>query len=377
MDTYNDRPEFGTMISAHNRRIALGLAAAMSAYCNCSPSMADPIAGTALEVRGDFHSGKNDNKDCSGLECELQTDKDISAAVCMPDRRCYAASDEARFIQEFAYIGNAIWPGRRLYLAEADEIEERNRNIDELDIEAFAADGEEIFAVGSHSWKRNGCEAHPSRHAIFHFKPRIDLQDSRKPVQSTSVSLDSMFEQFPLLRDSFGQPLQKNGINIEGAAIMGGRMYIGFRAPYGGPDDQHGYVLSLESAALANGTIAAPKLHTLQLGQKGAGIRSMETVAGGLLLLTGPAGANAGDQPPCDTSSPHLDNAAHLYFWNLISPNLKHIAEIELPKKKWKAETVMLDPARAQDGPNINVVIFFDGPKNGKPRRYAIPRELF
>jgi hypothetical protein len=298
----------------------------------------------------------------------------------MPDNRCFAASDEARFVQEFSYFDDRIVPGRRIYLAESEEIAERNGKLDELDIEALAAGDGGIFAVGSHSNKRKKCEPQASRHGVYHFRPVIDMIRPRVPVISRRISFDSVFAKFPVLNEKLNQPIQNNGLNIEGAATFGQKLFVGLRAPFHGEDDTSAYIVSTDSKAIANGdeaaAVEAAELHPIRFEQKGVGIRSMEPIDGGLLLLVADAGAEAGKRDECNSDSPYLGQGAFLYFWDMGSEKAVLVSEIALPKADWKAESVILDPAFDQGGNDLHVLVFFDGPKSGKPHRYKVSKDL-
>jgi hypothetical protein len=342
-------------------------------------AQASDIEKKEIEVVGRFVSGKN-KKNCDGMACVLKKDKDLSATICLADGRCFAASDETRFVQAFSISENVIKVEHRLYLKRTDEAQERKGDADEIDIEALATNNSGIFAVGSHSWKREGCERQSSRHGIFYFKPEIDSAHPRKPVISKSFSLDDVIRKTPQLAGHLDQPLQRNGLNIEGAAVYKDRLYLGFRAPYLESNVRKGYILSLDAKEVTEGRATKPDLHTLEFQHDGVGIRAMEPFGDGLLLLTGVAGAKQAKSGPeicSEEDSEHLENLAHLYYWRPGQKIPKLVMNVELPKKKWKAEGLMLDPDQSDDAGSVKIILFFDGPKNGKPHRYKVPRNLF
>ena len=344
------------------------------------------LTGTPVNIdtgTGNFLSGRNIDES-AGMTGHLAIDKDISGAICLVDGRCFAASDETRFVQQFSLTSGGIKPGQRLYLKKTSEGKERAGDVGELDFEALARHQGGVFAIGSHSWKRNRCKVHTRRHVIYYFKPRFESADPRAPQASASFSLDETFTRYPQLSAALARPLQRNGLNIEGAAVLAQRLFIGFRAPYDRHNPFQGFILSLAVSAAENGRAVNPRLHTLTFPHKGTGIRAMEPLQGGLLLLTGNAGARAakgknGNPPPeeCKTASLYRKGLTQLFFWNRIGTTPHLVANIKLPAEDLKAEALMLHPDQPDGGGPVRVIIFFDGARNGSPHIYDIPRDLF
>lgn len=342
-------------------------------------SHADPVSGTKVKVKGQFTSGQN-RGDCRGRDCALRNDKDISGAVCLSKKLCFAASDETRFVQQFSFSSGEIKAGRRVYLGKTEELRERRGETDEFDLEALARFKSGVFAVGSHSWKRQDCEPHATRLNVFYFKPAPDGVESRKTVKAKSFSLRKLIRRESALDAGFDQPLQANGLNIEGAAVLGRRLYIGFRAPIDQDDARKGFVLSLDADSASRGKRAKADLHTLRFAEKGLGIRAMEPYGKGILLLTGDSGAPKSDMsnPPeaaCRKNSRHLGNEPQLYFWKPNAGSLKLIAEIKRPKKDWKAEGLLVVPGQAKNAKTVRLMIFFDGASKGAPRLIRLDRK--
>ncbi len=345
-----------------------------------SKAQADPIKGEKVKIKGQFTNGQNKGN-CRGRDCKLRNDKDISGAVCLPKNLCFAASDETRFVQQFSFSSGGIKAGRRLYLGKTDELRERHDEIDEFDLEALARFRSGVFAVGSHSWKRQDCEEHKTRLHVFYFKPGRDGRDSRKPVTAKKFSLRKLIKRESALESGFNEPLQANGLNIEGAAVLGQRLYIGFRAPIDQGDPRNGYVLSLDAESASKGKAAKPDLHTLTFGSKGLGIRAMEPFGKGILLLTGDSGAPKSDlkNPPkaaCRKNSRHLGNEPQLYFWKPGSGTPKLVAKIKRPRKTWKAEGLLVVPGQAKNARTVELMVFFDGASGGAPRLIELDRKM-
>ncbi len=373
------------MTSKYYKRTAFGLAAWALTFAVVVPftlraEAADGvITGVELKVKGRLTSGQN-KKECKGLACEVKKDKDVSGGICFDADRCFVASDETRFVQEISLLDGRIVAGRRLYLLETDERAERHKEPDELDLEALARYRDGVIAVASHSNKRKECTPQASRHNLFYFKPKFDDSKPRQPVASQATNLDDVIKGVPELAEHLNKPLQDNGLNIEGAAVLGSRLYIGFRAPVSPKDPRRGFVLSLDANEITRGVAAKPKLHTLRFPKEGTGIRAMEPFAGGLFLLTGASGAAASNDPNCNKPSDHLKNAPALYFWNTTSTEPKFIGIVGLPEKKkrkdeFKPEGLLLVPGQPVNAPTVKLIVFYDGPKEGRPHLIEIASE--
>jgi hypothetical protein len=162
---------------------------------------------------------------------------------------------------------------------------------EEIDLEGLALRGDTLFAVGSHSLvRRRLAVVHkPARDRLF----RLRLDTSGR-VNGTveSVSLRALLEDDPLL-SPFGRiPGKENGVDIEGLAVSGERLYLGLRSPV----LRSGHVPVL---VLPFDDPTAYELRWIDLG--GLGIRGLHRVEGGFLVLAGPRGSDG------DTA---------VYFWD-------------------------------------------------------------
>ena len=178
----------------------------------------------------------------------------------------------------------------------------------ELDAEAAATDGRYFYVTGSHSAKRSDCASNPgSRHVIrFRLDPSTG-RALRSPANNPAGALvdyadtdrlwDIMQTQ-PALAAHVGErkclgseppskaPLMagQQGVNIEGMAVQGGRLYFGFRGPVVGGVAK---VLAVNADALFAGGDPQTAVTRIALGAH-RGIRDMVAVKNGLLLLAGP-----------------------------------------------------------------------------------------
>lgn len=116
--------------------------------------------------------------------------------------------------------------------------------VEEMDLEGIAVDGQTVFVLGSHSSRRkkvdaekayaknraalmSSPEAQPSRGILIRFE--LDAAGKAGSIQRTSLrSFLNVTEPFK----SFGAIASKeNGIDAEGVAVLDQRLFIGFRGP--------------------------------------------------------------------------------------------------------------------------------------------------
>ena len=186
----------------------------------------------------------------------------------------------------------------------------------ELDAEGAATDGRYFYVTGSHSAKRSDCASNPeSRHVIrFRLDPATG-RALRSPANNPAGALVdyadtgrlwNIMQAQPALAAHVGErkclgsePPSKapslagqQGVNIEGLAVQGGKLYFGFRGPVVGDVAK---VLEVNADALFTGGDAQAAVTSIALGAH-RGIRDMVAVKNGLLLLAGPddSAANKG-----------------------------------------------------------------------------------
>lgn len=155
----------------------------------------------------------------------------------------------------------------------------------------------------------------------------------------------------------FNVLLADNGANIEGIAVKGGRMYLGFRGP---STDSNAFILSVDAAKVfTKKDPVDAKVAKVKLGPN-AGIRDLAAVEGGVLILSGPVNDQA--------------VVPSIFFWNDQTGDPKTLGELEIPEKLKadKAETLLI--LRDEKGKPYHVLIMFDGPANGGPTEYHVPR---
>ena len=284
------------------RSLALPLLAAALAWGNGAAAQPPPPRvqpnGPAWDSGAgfDFDLGKKKVK---------KTRQSVSAMACNLDARqrriCLIAFDEGAQAR-YAYLGDKV------LAADAEAVVLRSTG-EELDAEGAATDGRYFYVTGSHSAKRNDCASNPgSRHVLrFKLDPTTG-RAARFPAGSGALAdyadtgrLWAVMQAQPGLAAHVGEgkclgaePPGKapklagqQGVNIEGLAVQGGRLYFGFRGPALNGVAQ---VLAVDADALFDAQATRdlkPTLTRLALGPN-RGIRDMVAVKSGFLLLAGP-----------------------------------------------------------------------------------------
>lgn len=288
--------------------------------------------------------------------------KNLSAAGLVGDLLVVAGDEDDR-LQILRRRGDhyELLPGRAIPLNDAGQ---------EADVEGIASEGDTVYVIGSHSCKRPKPKpaasreenvrrietvepASPSRDILARF--RLAADGTHSPVEAST--LRPAISRSPVLR-AFGQiPCKENGVDIEGLAVHEGQLRVGFR----GPVLQRGFVPVL---ACSFGTpVAASEIVYVNLG--GRGIRDLERVAGGFLILAG----SVSDAPV----------SFQLYFWDGAdclpgaieagaAGRLALIGEVPNPRNA-KAEGLVVE---GETDEHYTLLILFDGLDEGGATRLRI-----
>ena len=152
-----------------------------------------------------------------------------------------------------------------------------------------------------------------------------------------------------------GDFAHEQGANVEGLAILGGNLFVGFRGPV-----QNGGRTSSSSIAMPCSARRAPRTSTIEvkLGN-GMGVRDLAAVAGGLLVLSGP-----GDDDP--------GKAAIYYYDDGKGTVVFALGQIPDPADGGKPEALLLleeTPTR------YRVLVLSDSAKNGEPTEFLIDKK--
>lgn len=299
-----------------------------------------------------------------GPKKAAKTRQSVSGIACSPNaqqqRVCLLAFDEG--VQaRWATLHNGVLQADPSPLALRD-------GTGELDAEGAATDGRFFYVTGSHSAKRKSGESNPhSRHVLRFQRDPASGRALRTPDGALQGYADTgrlwaVMQAQPALQAHAQENAalgKDGGINIEGLAVRDGRLFFGLRSM--------GAVLAVDAAALF--TPADPVQATVSLLALGAGrgIRDMQAVGQGFLLLAGPDDA-AASQP--------LGWA--VAWWDGHSRQPQLLATLDLSgvqrtacDKETKPEALAVLQETAS---HYRVLVLSDGMCDGGPLEFNIPR---
>jgi Protein of unknown function (DUF3616) len=284
----------------------------------------------------------------------------ISGAACTtrmpPLNSCLVVNDEKKYAQFFSIEGTVIKPGKVIRL-----VDENAKG--DPDAEGACYNKGYFYVTGSHGRSRH----HPEKNSdpsymVFRFpvdevtgKPTFDVSEDKVSGVEMSRRLRDVIKD--KVSAFYDQPLSENGVNIEGIAVKDGRMYLGLRGP---SDNGEAFILSVDSEAVFTPdkslNASSSQLH---LGPY-TGIRDLAAVSDGLLVLTGPVNEQA--------------VAPTVRHWNPTTGALGPPKELNISGSPTgaKAETLLL--LRDVDNEPWRALVMFDGPENGAPTEYLLPR---
>lgn len=243
----------------------------------------------------------------------------------------------------------------------------------ELDGEGVAYAQGAFYVIGSHGYPRDkkmkldpeadadkikARIAASSQVVRIRLKPNAHSPLTENDIQDVTASsgLRTVIAENPVLDRFLDRRLENNGITIEGVAVLGNRLFAGFREP--SLEDGRAPVLSVALDNLFGSGSALPDMKLLPLGE-GLGIRDLAAFEGGMLVLAGPAGEAPGPYK--------------VYWWNGRDDKVDFLADITEATqagKDLKPEAILpLDV-----GPSgVRVLILFDGGEEGSPLPVVIP----
>ena len=312
--------------------------------------------GTGFEFALKENKARKTRRSISGVACHLNAGG---------ERICLLAFDEGAQARYATVRPNQLVPDPQpVVLASGPG---------ELDAEAAATDGRYLYVTGSHSAKRADCSSNPSSRHVFRLT--LDPATGRGKPDSLTESdrLWDIMKTVPVLKDHVGErqclgsePSQR-GINIEGLAVSGERLYFGFRGPV---IDGEAWVLSVDSAALFGRANPAPQLSRLALGPN-RGVRDLVAVKDGFLILAGPDDGASTQALPWTLHFWDGKSSANLAASRLLATlGVSNVAlracDSEL---KPEAITVLEDNADS-----LRVLVLSDGMCDGGPLAFTVPR---
>jgi hypothetical protein len=287
-----------------------------------------------------------------------ENNQNISAIAVVGDR-LIVGNDEGNEINILKHNGEGYANERSISLSKGKEI----------DVEGIACEGAIVYVIGSHSYKRKKIKLEQSYEQNRKALETVSLEPQRDQLfrfnlntnsELEQTSLRSILESNKILQLFTKIPSKENGIDIEGIAVHQGLLYIGFR----GPVLRENWVPVLKCQFAK--PITQADLVFVNLG--GRGIRDITRVNDGFLILAGPVGDGPGSY--------------QVYFWDGEDciPGSRTSGRIgqseflgEIPvDENAKAEGLALLKESYSD---YEVLIVFDGVKNGRPSRYKITKK--
>lgn len=340
-----------------SRRLSLGLAITATAAVIgiapvCAQSIIEPTGPTwpvALEFKKDSKARKA-----------------ISGAACAPTSPpvCLAGNDEKKYAQFFTLKDMRLVPDELIRLVPDNE---NGIAFDELDIEGVAYDDGFFYLIGSHGAPRTSDKpVDPSRFLILRFK--VNKQSGKPDFKFSDDFIDTKaIEKTNVLREviknaqHIGPFAEKhlnaeNGVNIEGIAVKGERIFLGFRGP---SVDKQAFILEVDKNGVFGTAAMNPKVHPISLGDN-IGIRDLAALkTGGMLILSGPVVETAGTYS--------------ISYWDEQSTAPKPRAELRGVPAGGKPETVIV--IDESDPQYYRVLVLIESIENGNPLEYLVPRQ--
>jgi hypothetical protein len=317
------------------------------------------LAGPAPGKDKDFWKVK---PDIIGKEDD-EPSEDVSGMACtMPTgfpRSCLIIDDNLQAAQFVELRDGRLVPGDSIKLI-GNKFDKKKL---ELDGEGVAFSNGFFYVIGSHgrprkNKKKDNPDKLDARIKASSQIVRFRAKDGPNAKIEPTSNLKTIMADVPALKKFIDQPLDQNGVTIEGIAIKDDKtLYAGFRGPVLEGDDgkSRAVVLSAALDGLFGGGAAHQKLFRLPLGE-GRGVRDLAAFEGGILILAGPVA----DEP----------GTYAIYSWDGESDNVKPLAELSQFKPKRKPEGLLpLD----KSGAKLRVLILFDKDANGKPTPVEVP----
>ncbi|GAA0566216.1 hypothetical protein GCM10009416_00200 [Craurococcus roseus] len=283
---------------------------------------------------------------------------EFSGAACAPDGRCLLVGDEGRRARFFT-IEEAPGERPRIVIGAAVALVPAEGD-GEADAEAAAFDRGRFYVLGSHGASRRKGDRQPSRYSAYRIGPDGRAESSGALARIVGA-VDGIRESFcgadgrrpcPTLRDG--------GANIEGLAVRDGTMHLGFRAP--SPGGQ-AFVVSVPEQAVFGQAAPSTTVSRLALGAdrrgRERGIRDLAPVAGGFLVLAGPA-LPEGDE---------AEGGAVVFFWPGPGSQAVPLRPVGLERAGVKPEALLV---LGEDAASYRALVIHDGVEGGAPTEYKV-----
>jgi len=251
----------------------------------------------------------------------------------------------------------------------------------EMDIEGIARVGSTYYVAGSHSKKRRqakmvddgdtltqednrkrfrkGVKEEEERNRVY----RLDIVSSDGGgLNLQAVNLVEVIGRDPVLGPFAQIPSKENGVDIEGIAVDGDSLYLGFRGPVLRGNFSPVMVLRFDDVLGAENLEEFENYRLRYVNLGGRGIRDITKVNGGFLIIGGPVG---------DMGS------YELYFWTGLDDitgvenpegQITRLGEIPVPDGA-KAEGIAV---KEETGTEYEIIVVYDGAESGAPTLFRV-----
>lgn len=331
----------------------------------------EDVTTTSIKISGHFKASSQDKaRGISGMAC-LGNSADAS-------RDCFVVNDEERFVEVATLTSAGLTAtGKAIDLVKKGETGEgilgvvrdpmcKDKNgvvktdkFDEFDGEGVAIRDDTVYVVGSHSCSGGG-KYKPSSFLLARFKPGNPT--SSEIVERSWRLADALLA--TELGSAYGMP-KGEGTNVEGVAVLGGRLYVGLRTPV---RQELSFIVSAPIADLfAPGfeglTPAVVETIPVKLGTN-SGIRDLAALDDGrLLILSGPT-----------VEQDEVEYKLWLLERPTVDTTKKFLATVTTSTrgkdgKRAKAETIAV---LEQAADRLKLLVLYDNIDEGEPTLYEI-----
>jgi hypothetical protein len=308
---------------------------------------------------------------------------DLSGIACMAakgaSRTCIAVNDENKNAQFVAIEGNQMTVGEPITLIgdapDKQTLGEPPKKLDcsagrgkygDLDGEGVTFSAPYFYVVGSHGCSRNTNEFRLGSFILS----QIRVDDSGQPVAKDAVQntyrVSDVLKHAGEAAKSFGKDLKTaHGLNIEGIAADGDRLWFGLRAPLG--KDSDAFLVAASAKDLfepGHDRSRAKPIPPVQVALGKLGIRDLAVLPDKRLLVL--AGATEGPEVPFRVFIVDPADGSKLDLGAL--PAVTGSVDNEQITGKAEAITVL-----DVDANQIRAAVLFDGLPNGAPHIAVIP----
>lgn len=297
---------------------------------------------------------------------KIHKDEDISAIASLGQFLIIGSDETRKKIQVLDQVKDNVYEvyevnhGIKLPISEESQQEE-------FDIEGMELGRDNtLFIIGSHSAKRKTVKsqntyqenrerietviAEDQRNSLFKLTLNSETGEANSKIESASIQpiilKDKVLSLFAKI------PSKENGIDIEGIAVDGDQIYLGFRGPVLRLNYVPVVVTKFEELSYSE-----PHYEIRYVNLGGNGIRDITKVEDGFLIIAGPVG---------DGFGPY-----QLYFWNGVDTipgkdkpkesQITLLGEIPTPEGAKAEGITVIEGSRSV----YKVIIVYDGIPNG------------